>query len=208
MSNKRKYVAKAFVSCSLRSEDAQFIKYVCKILHIHNIKPFGTVGRFSASPENPVELMRRNIPMADMVVICATPRYIQRDIQTGKVSYGLSEMVHVEAGMAFANNKPVVVFVKEGTNVGSFLPSITQYVELNGQRQDYLEKRRIIYSLLNNTYAIVKKAKSNNALKTVKNIAIGGLAFYGGIKLLESLFSDEDIKNFDDKKPENSNDIS
>ena len=135
-------IAKAFISCSLREEDKPFVELIEKILKKSKIRPFGTVGRFSVSPENPVELMKKNIPQADFVVICATPRYLQKDLHNDTITYGLPEMVHVETGMAFMADKPVVVFVKDGTDVGSFIPNITQYVTLNGEYSDYLKKRR------------------------------------------------------------------
>jgi hypothetical protein len=148
---------KAFISCSLRNEDKPFIDIVEEILRKHGIEPFGTVGKYTAAPENPAESMKRNIPLADLVVIIATPRYSQRDLKTGNVTSGLSEMVHVETGMAFAMEKPVVLFVKEGTNVGTFLPNITQYIILNGQENDLIDKYALIYSLLNNAYSLIKK---------------------------------------------------
>lgn len=184
----KKYVAKAFVSCSLRQEDENFVNYVCKILEAHGIQPFGTVGKFSASPQNPVELMKKNIPLADIVVICATKRYLQKDIKTGAVSYGLSEMVHFETGIAVANDKPVVVFVQEGTNVGNVLPSITQYITLNGHPDDFEKQRNLIFSLLSSAYQFVKDAKNSKTLSTMGKVAVGGLAVYGGIMLLKAIF--------------------
>ncbi|TAF08822.1 MAG: hypothetical protein EAZ75_10060 [Flavobacteriia bacterium] len=137
----KKYAAKAFVSCSLRQKDEKFVNYVCRILEVHNIQAFGTVGKFSASPENPITLMNKNIPLADFVVIVATPRYIQKDLTTGIITHGLSEMVHVETGMAIAHGKPAVVFVQEGTNIGNAIPNITQYVTLNRQENDFDAKK-------------------------------------------------------------------
>ena len=183
------YKANAFLSCSLREEDEPFVNYVCSILEKHEIRPFGTVGKFSASPENPVELMKKNIPQADIVVIVATPRYLQRDIKSGAEKYGLSEMVHVETGMAIAHGKPVVVFVKEGTDVGSVIPNITQYVILN--EGNYGKNRALIYSLLNSAYSYVKELKNSEGAKTVGKIAVRGLAMYGFYRIIKNFF-DED----------------
>lgn len=187
----KKYAARAFVSCSLRPEDENFVNYVCRILDSHNIEPYGTVGKFTASPENPIALMNKNIPLADFIVICATRRYLQKDLKTGAVSYGFSEMVHFETGMAVAHGKPVVVFVQEGTNVGSVLPNITQYITLNGRPEDFTAKKELIYSLLNNAYQFVLKVKNDKTLKTVGKVAVGGLAVYGSIKLLQAIFENK-----------------
>lgn len=185
----REYAAKAFVSCSLRPEDEKFVNYICAILTHHNIEPFGTVGKFSASPENPVALMNKNIPSSDFVVICATKRYLQKDINTGQTSYGLSEMVHVETGMAIAHGKPVIVFVEEGTDVGNVLPNITQYIILNGHN-DYT-KAELIQSLLSSAYEFVRKIKEDKGIKVLGKIAVGGLAIYGGYKILQAIFKNE-----------------
>lgn len=175
---------KAFISCSLREEDKPFVDFIERILKSHKIMPFGTVGKYSTSPENPVELMKKNIPIADFIVICATPRYIQKDLQTGIISYGLPEMVHVETGMAFMADKPVIVFVQEGTNVGSFIPNITQYVTLNGEYEDFNNKKNQVFSLLNNVFNMIKNIKNNEQMKTLGKIALWSLAIYGGYILI------------------------
>ncbi len=189
MNENIQYSATAFVSCSLRLEDQPFIEYVEKILKQNRIKPIGTVGKYSASPINPAEHMKQNIPFADMVVIIATPRYVQKDIQTGKISYGLPEMVHVETGMAYMSGKPVVVFVQEGTSVGNFLPNITQYITLNGNRTDLVNKWSLITSLLNNSQQIVKRLNEAKSSKEVGNLLKLGLAVVGGFTIVESLFT-------------------
>ena len=185
--NQVNYVAKAFLSCSLRQEDRPFIEFVEKILKAHKIQPFGTVGLYSASPINLAEHMKTNIPLADFVVIVATPRYAQKDLQTGKTSYGLSEMVHVETGMAYMANKPVVVFVQEGTNVGSFLPNVTEYILLNGKKEDLQRKWPLINSLISNAYNIVRQIKDKAATKSFWKALTTGLAIFGGIKFVESI---------------------
>lgn len=174
---------KAFVSCSLREEDKAFVDLICNILRIHRIVPFGTVGMFSASPENPIQLMKANIPISDIVVICATPRYLQYDLKTGEKSYGLSEMVHVEAGIALAHGKPLVVFVQEGTYIGKALPNITQYIVLDGKSEDYNLKKPLIHSLLSNTKKVVENLNIEKTVKWVIKFIVVILAIYGGIQL-------------------------
>ena len=197
IAKKPEYYARAFVSCSLRGEDRPFVDFVCSILESYHIKPFGTVGKLYAAPENPVVSMDKNINNADIVVICATPRYIQQDIHNGKESQGLSEMIHVETGIAYAHDKPVVAFVEKGTNVGSAIPNITQYVELTGAEEDYNEKKDLVYSLLNNAYkrfrdkyirrqnmsAAIARDKDNAEMwATIGKVAVLGLAIYAVIK--------------------------
>lgn len=185
--NQTNFVATAFLSCSLRTEDKPFVEYIERILVAHRIRPFGTVGLFSASPTNTAAHMKKNIPLADIVVIVATPRYLQKDLKTGKISYGLSEMVHVETGMAYMAGKPVVAFVQEGTDVGNFLPNVTQYIILNGQQADLNSKWSLINSLIRNAYGIVRQIKDQEANKSFWGALTTGLAIIGGIKIFESL---------------------
>jgi hypothetical protein len=180
-------MANAFVSCSLRKEDKPFIDFVEEILQAYRIQPMGTVGRYSAAPINTAELMKQNIPTADMVVVVATPRYLQKDIHLGNASSGLSEMLHVESGIAYASNKPIVVFVQQGAHVGTFLPNITQYITLDGSVKDFQEKTSLIQRLLSSAYNISVKNKSREESLNLQNLVTAGLAFWGGIKILESI---------------------
>jgi hypothetical protein len=189
--NQTNFVATAFLSCSLRPEDKSFVEYIERILIAHQIKPFGTVGLYSAAPTNTVAHMKKNILLADFVVIVATPRYLQKNIKTGKVSYGLPEMVHVETGMAYMAEKPVVVFVQEGTDVGNFLPNVTQYIILNGKQEDLNTKWGLINSLLRNAYNIVRQIKDQAANKSFWIALTTGLAIYGSIKLAQVLITED-----------------
>lgn len=182
---KQDYLAKAFLSCSLRPEDKPFVDWIARILHRCRIQPFGTVGRYQASPENPVQLMKRAIKQADFVVIVATKRYLTQDAHNGKASNTLSEMIHTEAGMAFAQDKPVVVFVQEGTQVGNFLPSITQYIILNGTWENLYSQKHLIESLLTAALQKSQENKQRESQQELGKLIMGGLAFYGGLKLLE-----------------------
>jgi len=173
---------KAFISCSLRKEDEKFVEYIEKILRIHGVESFGTVGRHAASPENPIELIKKNIALSDLVVVCATPRYIQSDVHTGDESNGLSEMIHLETGLALANEKPVLVFAKEGTNLGKVFPHITQYIQLNGKKSDYEAKKGLIASLI---AASLEYKVNNDGKKVIKDLVVTGSVVYTGYKLLK-----------------------
>ena len=143
------YYANAFISCSLSDEDKPFVDFICEKLKANHINPMGTVGKFSVKAENTIESMKNNIKDADFVVICATPRYAQKNIHNNKKNNGMSEMVHTEAGMAIALEKPVVTFAKKGTYVGGAIANITQYIELTGTEDNYKENEEKISSLIN-----------------------------------------------------------
>jgi len=49
----------------------------------------------------------------------------------------VQEMLHVEVEMAFASNRPVLVFVQRGTDVGRFMPQLVQYIVIDpSDRED------------------------------------------------------------------------
>lgn len=183
--NSNKYIANAFLSCSLRESDKKFNTLVANILHYYQFYPFGTVGLYSAATENPTTTMKKMIDQADIVVIAATKRYLTEDFNSGKKSNSLSEMVHTEAGMAFAKSMPIVIFVEEGTNVGSFLPSISQYITLDGTQANLDSQQSLIISLLNDAYQKSLENKRKKAWSELGNLALGALAVLGGIQLLE-----------------------
>ena len=190
-SDQTEYILKAFISCSLRTEDKPFVDFIESILKAYRILPLGTIGKFSAAPTNTAELMKINIPLADFVVVVATPRYIQKDIKTENTKLAISEILQVESAMAYMADKPLVVFVKEGTDVGHFITNVTQYITLNGKQTDLEEKWQLIGALLNNTYATVRLIRDQKDNKIFLNTIIHGLAFYGGFKFLESISDDE-----------------
>lgn len=191
MKNNRNYIAKAFVSCSLRQEDRKFVDYVSNILCYHEILPFGTVGLHDASTESPVALMKKNIETADFVVVIATTRYLSKDTNNGNQSNTISEMIHAETGMAFAHSKPVVVFIQEGTDVGTFIPSITQYITLDGTQENLDGQINLIRNLINNACQKAEEVKRRNAWIGLGGIAIGALAIYGGLTFIEDQMSDD-----------------
>ena len=192
--NQENEIATAFLSCSLRKEDRPFVEYIERILKAHYIKPIGTVGYHSASPTSTAELMKKNIPLADFVVIVATPRYVQKDINFGNSTNGISEMLQVEAGMAHMADKPVVVFVQDGTNVGNFLPTITQYITLNGKQADLEQKWPQINSLIKHSCDIVRQKKTEAQNKSLWKAFSTGLAIFGGISLLNSMGTEEEYE--------------
>ena len=108
--------AKAFVSCSNHEVDAPYVRYIERILGYYNIEASYTVGRHDAAPRNPFEHMAENVQKADLLVIIATQRYVLQDLKQGGHKTLPSEMIHCEGGMAFAHNKPILVFAKPGVD--------------------------------------------------------------------------------------------
>jgi hypothetical protein len=185
----------AFISCSLRIEDKSFVDYVEAIVRQMGFCPVGTVGRYDAAPKPIWQQMKDNIKAADCIVLAATPRYLQQDIadklRTGR---GMSEMLHSEIAMAVALDRPVLAFVLEGTDVGSFLPQAVQYITLKSDRSDLMTKWPLIQSYFGNGAAMIEQRWLQENRSGLLKLALGGLAVFGGITLLDRLGSggDED----------------
>ncbi|EMO47266.1 hypothetical protein [Leptospira santarosai] len=184
---------KAFISCSLRNEDKPVVDWLTNLTRIFGFVPFGTVGKFTATPKPIYEEMKLGIKDADCLILFATPRYIQDDIhlkkRTGK---GISEMLHVEVGMAVASDKPVLVFVQKGTSIGSFISNLVQYIEIDPyNQQDIINKWPLIANYFRSALSIIaanwEKNKNKENIKTLQTI----LTIIGGAVILNSLLSDD-----------------
>jgi hypothetical protein len=184
---------RAFISCSLRQEDKQFVDLVVAITRRFGFQPTGTVGRYRAAPRPIWEQMRDEIQSADCIVLAATPRYIQLDINDrNRTGRGISEMLHVEVGMAVATRRPILAFVLEGTDVGSFLPQTVQYIVLQpNDRVDLQTKWPLIANYFRSSFAIIqerwRQENRNDLLK------LGGviLATIGAATIIDSIFGDK-----------------
>lgn len=87
--------------------------------------------------------------------------------------------------MAYMLGKPVVVFVKQGTAVSSFLPNVTQYITLDGTVRNLQEQGHQISQLLKNAVEQIRKAKETEDQKSFWRMVRNGLAIVGGIKVLD-----------------------
>lgn len=180
----------AFISCSLRQEDRAFVQLVAKVLKSYGLTPFGTIGLFDVRAESIVTSMKSNIQAADLIVVVATPRYVQKDLHNGSEAQGLSEMIHTEVGMAIASHKPVIAFVQEGTEPSGIIPSITQYIVLKNDIEDVRNKIEQIAALLRNVVTVVFNNRQRANSKELSTLITTGLAFVGGAFILDSLFNE------------------
>lgn len=181
------YKPKAFISCSIRDNDKEYVELVESILRDQGIEPMGTVGRYTNYAEPIAKSMVKEMKKADVFVIAATTRYFQKTKKYQRKSqHSMSEMLHVESGMAYMNRKPMVVFVQPETHVGSFLPGITQYFEISSY-EEYEQIKTKVSTLFNDikNQIIVKieKAEKRAITELIKNIfvVIGIVAFVRGI---------------------------
>lgn len=194
MTNTKDRKPLAFISCSLRNEDRKSIEWVESVVRQLGFEPYGTVGRFDAAPASIPELMKENIKKSDCIIIVGTSRYFQEDVhckeRTGK---GISELIHVEVGMAFSENKPVLAFVFNDTNIGSFLPMITQYIRINaGENKLSYEKQNLIKQLFTNAYQLIQKNWEKKNQTDLQNAGGFILKIIGGIAAFNLLFSDDE----------------
>jgi hypothetical protein len=188
----------AFISCSTRQEDRPFVELVEAIIKRFGFRPAGTVGRHSASPRPIWEQMRDGIRSTDCVVLVATPRYIQQDIHDRKkTGRGISELLHVEVGMAISSDRPVLAFVLEGTDVGSFLPQVIQFISLRmSDGEDLRIKWPLIANYFRSALVIIeerwRKEKRTDLLSAVGWI----LGTIGAAALIDGVFDKHDKDDF------------
>ena len=189
---------KTFISCSLRKEDEQFISGIIKITEKMGFKPFGTIGKYAAAPMPIWKQMRNAIKRSDCVILIATPRYLLQDLydkqNTGK---SISEMLHVELGMAIASNCPVLVFVEKGTDVGKFISSYVQYIELDlNDRKDLDNKTPLIANYFRSALTIIQEKWRIEKKANIWDIIKSVLVIIGGATLLSSIFDDDYYEDY------------
>lgn len=175
--------------------DLPFVSMITKIAEKMGFTPMGTIGKYTAAPM-PIWLqMKEGIKNADCVILVATPRYIQQDLfDREKTGHGISEMLHVELGMAIASNCPVLVFVKKGTDLGSFIPSFVQYIELEENKtQDLENKAPLIANYFRSALTIIQEKWSKEKKSGIWEIIKTVLVVIGSATFLSSIFdNDED----------------
>jgi len=181
---------KAFVSCSLRKEDQRYVDMIIRITKQLGFLPVGTVGKFEASPKPIWQQMAEGIKSADCLILIATPRYIQKDVhdrkKTGK---GISEMLHVEVGMAVMAGRPILAFAQKGTNVGSFLPQTVQYIELDYDNKDLNDKWQLIKRYFKNAMKIIKRRWEKEDNKELAGAAGIILGLIGAAKVIDVILA-------------------
>lgn len=182
----------AFLSCSLRPEDRSFVNFVAKLTRAFGFIPCKTVGLYSAAPRPLWMQMRDGVASTDCVIVAAIPRYVEQDIRDkNKSRKSISEMLHVECGLAVAFHKPILVFVSEGTDVGAFLPTVTQYIELKQDRVDFRNQYPLIRSYFINAYQVIQQLWQAEDRKHQNEDLKRTLAVVGVGALIKLLFGDD-----------------
>lgn len=151
-----------------------------------------TVGMYSAAPRPLWQQMREGVSVTDCLIVAATPRYIEQDIRDkSKSRKSISEMIHVECGMAIAFEKPILVFASEGTDVGNFLPGVTQYFELKRNRLEFAKQYPLIQVYFSNAYQMIfnkwQKETQKRATEGIKTV----LSIVGSAAILKFLLGDD-----------------
>lgn len=184
------YKPKAFLSCSLRKEDKEFIDTIEQITINLGFEPFGTVGKYNAAPEPLWMQMRDGIKKADCIVMALTPRYIQQDVHDKKsTGQSISEMLHFELGMAIYKGIPVIAIASDEKVFGKLLPTMVSVITINPKDDiDFSLKWPLIQNYYKKAMTIIvdkwKKADKKELVAQGKNI----LAFIGAATLIYLAF--------------------
>ena len=114
----RKY--KAFLSCSIRSEDEMIVDIFEYIFRAHQFD-VTTVGRTRFAPRPSSETIRNELGNSDCIVILATRR------EKKGADWKTSEWVeYIEPAMAYMGRKPMLAFVERDVVVDKLIPQATQ----------------------------------------------------------------------------------
>lgn len=179
---------KAFISCSVRPEDQAFNKAVERVVKRYGFEPTGTVGLHVNYAEPIPVSMEKEIEVCDILVVAASPRYLQSEIKSDtKPSYAIPEMLHVESAMAYKAKKPIVAFVQQGVNVGGFLPHITQYFTVDSKTYKVHSKRQL-KPFFNDLHVRVEKSIKGKDKESFGWFTIFGLAAIGLYTVVKNLF--------------------
>ena len=190
MKNNEKFKKpKAFISCSVRPEDHKFITAIEHVVKKYGFEPTGTVGRHVNYAEHIPVSMEKEIEDCDILVIAASPRYLQSELKTGKKpSYAIPEMLHVESAMAHTSKKPIVAFVLEGVNVGSFIPSIIQYFIVDSFTYK-IQSSKQLKPFFKDLHGKVAKRINKRNKEAFKWLLVVGFAIYGIYTFIQKLYS-------------------
>jgi hypothetical protein len=91
------------------------------------------------------------------VIIAATPRYIQEDIHKKYTTKSIAEMLFMESAIAYCSDRPVLLFVQEGTSIAPALGHITEYIVLRRGYKKDREFMQRISSYFENARSIIKQ---------------------------------------------------
>lgn len=181
----------AFVSCSLHEEDKAFVDWMFAVIPRFGFHPTGPVGLKMFAPKPIPSQMVEGIKGSDCLILIATPRYLQEDLHNRAVTgKGISEMLHVEVGMASMADRPVLAFVQKGTDVGGFLPSLVQYIEIDpSDANDIKAKWPAMANYFRSGLVMIQERwVKENRTNLIKGIGMV-LGLIGGAAVVDSIFS-------------------
>ncbi len=200
MAARKPPVYSAFLSCSLREDDGPAVEWVERLLRRYRIRPSGTVGRHEQAPEPISSTMRKQVAAHECVVVVATPRYQQMDTRGPDSFLGISEMLHVEAGMAYALDKPVLVFVQRGVDVRAFMAGVTQYIIMPESQEEVASAAPRIDAYMRNARAEMQQRREAKEFDNAKRFSLGALATVGFVGIMQSILSSRDCDDdYDDE---------
>jgi hypothetical protein len=184
--NQSKTKPRAFLSCSLRKEDKDFVDIVEKITQHLGFHPFGTVGKYDAAPEPLWKQMKNGIKNADCIIMALTPRYLQQDIHDKKsTGHSISEMLHFELGMAVYKGIPIIALASDDKVFGKLLPSMVSIITLNPKDEaDFYIKWPLIQNYYKKAMSIIIKKWDLADKKELVSLGKNILATIGAATLI------------------------
>src|SRR5262249_40050719 len=110
----------AFLSCSFRSDDEEVVRLFVDLCSALNI----TCSNVNAgSFFSPSEVARKKLEDQDFLIAICTRR---DEKKTGK--FAMPDAVRDEIGIAFGKERPILLFVEDGVEIGGFEPQFGTHV--------------------------------------------------------------------------------
>lgn len=165
-----------FLSCSLRpDDDAQVNAYFNRIAKLHDMK-LETINIPGLSEEQVIELVKKNIPKVDGVIVLWVPRYY--------IDGALPSMWTVlESVVGIAKDKPVYVFFEQGISLEGPLKAMGKVrVEFNRWYFSDEQEHERLRSWMQWIKKDIEKKKAEDFWRGVGTailIGLGALSLFG-----------------------------
>ena len=138
-----------------------------------------------ASKEIPQRL-KEEIRQANGVIAILSPRIMDSVTNLWKTL----EWAHSEIGIAFGIDKPLLLLKEKRVNIGGLPSFLAQYNKALVLEYDTYNLTQVRYNLALVMPAFrgwIEGQNSQYMLEILKNLAIGGLAIYGGLEALRRI---------------------
>ncbi|QQS06926.1 MAG: hypothetical protein IPK50_08520 [Fibrobacterota bacterium] len=185
-----KTLTNTFLSCSVRTEDAEIVAAVERYLIQFGFRCF-TVGRNYSIVGTPNQAVKNLIEQVDCLIGVATIRYSATDQSNPNNTLSLATpYITAESAMAFQADIPYVIIRTDGITLEATAKEniyITIAPNLNDGKLQFRDSKETISTLLNDLYSKAQKRALSRKIRTTQSVVgkistaiLGGAAIWKG----------------------------